>query len=170
MVNKRIQTVWILLGKECDCDCWCAVLQQAAITPYSAPLLILGVKNTRHLHFIYTSKGPQAGGGLPTSIKYFSLLPFCLLENSSRFNQTPALISTVHQIHSEHLKPTLSCAAPIRRIQHVSAAAAPITRDLLSRYLHNPHGSTLQPPEGTASCEEHLFNLSSSWNRVSVTQ
>lgn len=49
-----------------------AVLRQAAITPYSVPLLILGVKNTHHLHFIYTSKGPQARGGLPTSIKYFS--------------------------------------------------------------------------------------------------
>lgn len=142
------------------------VLQQAAITPYSAPLLILGVKNTRHLHFIYTSKGLQARRGLPTSIKYFSLSLFCLLENSSRFNQTPALLSTVHQIHCQHLKPTLFCTAHTGWIQHISVAAAPITRDLLSRYFHNPHGSTLQPPEGTASCEEHLFNLSSSWNRV----
>lgn len=104
-------------------------------------------------------KAPQARGGLPTSIKYFSLSLFVFSRTGSRFNQTPALLSTVHQIHSEH-----PLSSHTRRVQHISVAAAPITRDLLSRYLHNPHGSTLQPPGGTASCEEQLFNLGSSWS------
>lgn len=60
-----------------------AVLQQCTITPYSAPLLILDVKNTHHLHFIYTSKAPQAKGGLPTSIKYFSLSLFVFLRTAA---------------------------------------------------------------------------------------
>lgn len=59
------------------------MLQQATITPYSAPLLILDVKNTHHLHFIYTSKAPQAGGGLPTSIKYFSLSLFVFFRTAA---------------------------------------------------------------------------------------
>lgn len=41
----------------------------------SRPLLLLGVKNTHHLHLIYTSEGPQARG-LPTFVKYFFLSLF----------------------------------------------------------------------------------------------
>ena len=143
--------VWVLLFT------WIAALQQAAITPYSAPFLILGVKNPRHLHFIYTSKGPQARGGLPTSIKYFSLSLFVFSRTAAGL--TRPLLS--YQLCTKfNLKRILLCTAHTGWIQRFSVAAAPITRDLLSWYLHNPHGSTLQSPGGTASCEEHLFNLS----------
>lgn len=68
--------VFYLVKSPCSCSRRAyAALRQATITPYSVPLLILGVKNTHRLLFIYTSKGPQAGrqagGELLTSIKYF---------------------------------------------------------------------------------------------------
>lgn len=146
-----------------------AVLQLAAITPYFTPLLILSVKNTRHLHLIYTSKGPQAGGGLPTSIKYFSLSLFVFSRTAAGLTR-PLLSYQQCTKFTLNIFNTLSFAQLTQWIQHISVAAAPITRDLLSGYLHNPHGSTQQPPGGTASCGEHLFNLSSSYNEYLVTQ
>lgn len=102
----------------------------------------------------------EEGSPLLLNISSFPFLSF------GERQHTPALLSTVHRIYSEHLKHTLFCTAHTRWIQHISVAAGPLTHDLLSRYLHNPHGSTLQPPGGNASCGEHLFNLSSRWNGV----
>ena len=57
-----------------------AALQQAAVTPSSAPLPFRGVKTSRHLHFIYTSKGPagkKSASPLLLNISFpFSLFVF----------------------------------------------------------------------------------------------
>lgn len=128
---------------------------------YLLPNFYVLVKNTSCTSSTLQKTRSQEEG----SPLLLNISSFCFVCSSSLF---------AHQQYTKFilniLNSRLSCTAHIWWIQHISVAMAPITRDLLSGYLHNPHGSTPQPPGGNASCEEHLLNLSLSGNGASVSR
>lgn len=95
------------------------------------------------------------GSPLPLNISPSLPPPFCLLENSSRFNQTPALSSTAQRIQLS--------ASPARSLLYGSRLLNPNTFRQQRQQSHVtfcqdiyiiPHRSTLRPPGCTASCRQ----------------
>lgn len=153
--------MWVLLFTIAD-GCY-----QTLFCPTSHPWCQKHLPPALQLHF----KRPAGMRRAPHFYYIFPPFPFVFLRTAAGLTRPLLSYQQCTKFTLNILNPLSSAQLKTRWAQHISlVAAAPITRDLLSRYLHNPHGSTLQPPGGTASCEEHLFNLRSSWNGVSVTQ
>lgn len=152
---------------ECECShwvqCWSRPLFHLIPPHFSS--LVSKTLTTCTSSTLQKPRRQEEGSPLLLNI---SPIPFLSSWEQRRFN----LLS-----YQQRTKFTLNSLStlPSAQLTHDESSTfqwqlATITRDLLSRHLHNPHGSMLQPPGGTVSCGEHLFNLSSSWNGVSVTQ
>lgn len=159
-VCERECIFYLVRESACECSHWaqCCGGPLLHLIPPHFSSLVSETLATCTSSTLQKPRRQEEGSPLLLNISPFPF--FVFLRNSS----TPlALLSTAHPIRSEHLQRD----SPPYGLAHGEPdafqwAAAPLTRDLLSGYLHNPHGSTPQPPGGTASCGEHLFNLSSS--------
>lgn len=110
-----------------------------------------------HLHF----KKPAGMRRVPPLPLNISL--FLFLSSQAHQQAEPDPCSLISSAPNSILKMSSSCS-PSAQLSQVESNTFQWQQrrshvTLCQRYLHNPHGSTLQSPGGAASCEEHLFNL-----------